>query len=190
MNIGAFVLVSVLEAQGKAGDQISSYRGLFRTNPALALPTAVFMISLAGFPPTAGFLAKYLAFQASVKAGHIDLVVVGVLTSLISVYYYFRVIGVMLQAPEVQAIAAEPTPAPADANVAGAEGQIEGQPEGAVAAAPVTATASQEERLPWNADAAAWTAVAGVFGLFILPTGFLNLAAESVTALRAVFGLP
>jgi NADH-quinone oxidoreductase subunit N len=96
MNIGAFVLVSVLESNGQAGDLITSYRGLFYRNPVLAGFTAVFMFSLAGFPPTAGFFAKYLAFSAAVKAGHTDLVVVGVLTSLVSIFYYLRVVVVML----------------------------------------------------------------------------------------------
>ncbi len=67
MNIGAFILVSVLESRGEVGDEISTYRGLFERNPSLAGGTAVFMFSLAGFPPTAGFFAKYLAFSAAVR---------------------------------------------------------------------------------------------------------------------------
>lgn len=161
MNIGAFVLVSVLESQGLAGDEISTYRGLFYRNPALALATAVFMFSLAGFPPTAGFFAKYLAFEAAVKAGHVDLVVIGVITSLISVFYYLRVVAVMFLQRET---APEPLP--------GAE------------------EVPAQEQTPPAADLAAWTAVAGTIGLGIIPMGFLNLATESVTAIRAIFGLP
>jgi NADH-quinone oxidoreductase subunit N len=162
MNIGAFVLVSVLESQGAAGDEIASYRGLFYRNPALALATAVFMFSLAGFPPTAGFFAKYLAFQAAVKAGHNDLVVIGVLTSLISVFYYLRVVAVMFLQRE----------------------------RAAVPVSEASEAVPTEEQIPPAADLAAWTAVAGTIGLGIIPMGFLNLATESVTAVRAIFGLP
>ena len=100
MNIGAFIIVSVLESQGETGDEIASYRGLWQRNPELAGATAVFMFSLAGFPPTAGFFAKYLAFSAVVQAGHTELAIVGVLTSLISIFYYLRVVVVMFMQPE------------------------------------------------------------------------------------------
>lgn len=116
MNIGAFILVSVLESRGEAGDEISSYRGLWHRSPVLAGATAVFMFSLAGFPPTAGFLAKYLAFLAAVKAGHTELVIIGVLTSLVSIFYYLRVVVVMFMQPEE---VREPQPTiPAAADVA------------------------------------------------------------------------
>src|SRR5579875_3088494 len=95
MNVGAFILVSVLESRGEVGDEIASYRGLWYRNPWLAGATAVFMFSLAGFPPTAGFFAKYLAFVAIVRAGHTELAVIGVLTSVISIFYYLRVVWVM-----------------------------------------------------------------------------------------------
>jgi NADH-quinone oxidoreductase subunit N len=100
MNIGAFIIVSVLESQGEAGDEIATYRGLWQRNPELAGATAVFMFALAGFPPTAGFFAKYLAFSAAVQAGHTELAIVGVLTSLISIFYYLRVVVVMFMQPE------------------------------------------------------------------------------------------
>src|SRR5579884_1350794 len=153
MNIGAFVVVAVMESQeGPVGDEIASYRGLFYRNPSLAGATAVFMFSLAGFPLTAGFVAKYLAFSAAVQAHHTDLAIIGVLTSLISIYYYLRVVYVMLRRPEVPGVQSPPTPA--------------------------------------AADLAAWIAVAGTIGLGIIPTGFLNLATQSVTAIRYIFGLP
>lgn len=128
MNIGAFILVSVLESRGEAGDEIAGYRGLWYRNPALAGATAVFMFSLAGFPPTAGFFAKYLAFLAIVQAGHTELAVIGVLTSVISIYYYLRVVALMFMQPETVAEpGAEPViPAAADmalwASVAGTIG--------------------------------------------------------------------
>ena len=100
MNIGAFILVSVLESDGQVGDDIASYRGLFTRSPTLALGTAVFMFSLAGFPPTGGFFAKYLAFAAAVRSGHTELAIIGVLTSLVSIFYYLRIVAYMFLWPE------------------------------------------------------------------------------------------
>jgi NADH-quinone oxidoreductase subunit N len=114
MNIGAFILVSVLESRGEAGDEIATYRGLWYRNAPLAVGTAVFMFSLAGFPPTAGFFAKYLAFLAIVQAGHTELAVVGVITSLISIYYYMRVVVVMFMQGEPVAEREGPIAAAAD----------------------------------------------------------------------------
>lgn len=99
MNIGAFFVVLVLESRGEAGDEIASYRGLLGRSPWLAMSTAVFMFSLAGFPPTAGFFAKYYAFAAAVQAGHTELAVVGVLTSVVSLGYYLRVVALMFMQP-------------------------------------------------------------------------------------------
>ncbi|GAC1508912.1 MAG: NADH-quinone oxidoreductase subunit N [Chloroflexota bacterium] len=100
MNIGAFVLIRVLESRGEAGDEIATYRGLYYRNPSLAWFTAIFMFSLAGFPPFAGFIAKYFVFQAVVQANHTELAVAGVVTSLVSIYYYLRVVVYMFAKPE------------------------------------------------------------------------------------------
>ncbi len=151
MNIGAFIIVSVLESRGETGDVIADYRGLWYRNPLLAGATAVFMFSLAGFPPTAGFFAKYLAFAAAVQAGHTELAIIGVLTSLISIFYYLRVVVVMFMQPEQ---------------------------------AP-----KESETVPDLVDVAIAATVAGTIGLGIIPTGFFNLASQSVSALRAVFHL-
>ncbi|SRR5579884_74510 len=99
MNIGAFALVLVLESRGEAGDEIATYRGLFARSPLLAVATGVFMFSLAGFPPTAGFFAKYYAFAAAVQAGHTELAIIGVITSVISLGYYLRVVVLMFMQP-------------------------------------------------------------------------------------------
>jgi NADH-quinone oxidoreductase subunit N len=109
MNIGAFIVVAVLESRGQAGDDISSYRGLWYRNPWLAGGTAVFMFSLAGFPPTAGFFAKYLVFTAAVRANHTELAIVGVLASLISIVYYLRVVVLMFMQPEPEGAVADKT---------------------------------------------------------------------------------
>ncbi len=176
MNIGAFVFVAYLETTGRAGDEIASYRGIFYRNPALALPMAIFMFSLAGFPPTAGFFAKYVAFQAAVQAGHVDLVVVGVITSLVSVVYYLRVVAVMFLQPAEEAAPVE-QPVPPE------------QPP-AVEQVPASAEPVTRPQLPWNIDVGIWTAALGSIVLGIIPTGLLTYASESVTAVRALFGLP
>jgi len=126
MNIGAFILVSVLESRGEAGDEIATYRGLWYRNPALAAATAVFMFSLAGFPPTAGFFAKYLVFLSAVQSGHTELAIIGVIASLISMAYYLRVVAVMFMQAEGEARPDAPIPGAADiamaATVAGSIG--------------------------------------------------------------------
>jgi NADH-quinone oxidoreductase subunit N len=181
MNIGAFVFVAYLETLGQAGDEISSYRGIFYRNPALALPMAIFMFSLAGFPPTAGFFAKYVAFQAAIQAGHVDLVVIGVITSLVSVFYYLRVIAVMFLQPVEEAAPAQQTEEPVAVETAASE---------TVGAEPASAQPAARPQLPWNIDVSVWTAALGSIVLGILPTGLLAYATESVTAVRALFGLP
>jgi NADH-quinone oxidoreductase subunit N len=118
MNIGAFILVTVLESRGMVGDDIESYRGLYARNPSLAVGTAVFMFSLAGFPPTAGFFAKYLAFIAAVHAGHTELAIIGVLTSLVSIFYYLRVVYLMFFLREPVAAEAESAVIPPTADIA------------------------------------------------------------------------
>ncbi|HZT96676.1 MAG TPA: NADH-quinone oxidoreductase subunit N [Chloroflexota bacterium] len=110
MNVGAFVVVLVLESRGEVGDEIRTYSGLFSRSPLLASATAIFMFSLAGFPPTAGFFAKYYAFAAAVQAGHTELAIIGVLTSVVSLVYYLRVVVVMFMQP---AEAGEPSVRPA-----------------------------------------------------------------------------
>jgi NADH-quinone oxidoreductase subunit N len=120
MNIGAFIIVTVLESNGQVGDEIATYRGLWRRNPALAGFTAVFMFSLAGFPPSAGFFAKYLAFVAIVQAGHTELAIIGVLTSLVSIFYYLRVVVIMFMQPEGAEAREAPIPGMADVAMAAA----------------------------------------------------------------------
>ena len=94
MNVGAFAVVEALERQGE-GLEISDYAGLAARAPALAAAMALFMFSLAGFPPTAGFFAKFYVFNSAVQAGYTWLAVVGVLNSLVGVVYYVGVVVVM-----------------------------------------------------------------------------------------------
>jgi NADH-quinone oxidoreductase subunit N len=95
MNIGAFGIVSWVEQQEDKGLTFDDYAGLSARQPALAALMSIFMFSLAGIPPFAGFFGKYYVFLAAVKADLTWLAIVGVLTSLVSVYYYLRLVVVM-----------------------------------------------------------------------------------------------
>lgn len=107
MTTGAFAVVIALERSGQEADRIEDYAGLAARAPLLAVANAVFMVSLAGLPPTGGFIAKLGIFAAAVDAGPggVALALIGVLTSVISVYYYLRVPYLMFSggpAPSVQ----------------------------------------------------------------------------------------
>lgn len=112
MNIGAFAVVILVSRQGEEGLDVRDYAGLASRNPALALAMTVFMLSLAGFPPTAGFLGKFYVFGAAVKAGYVSLAVIGVLNSLVSVYFYLGVVVTMYMknpAEDAQPVAVGPS---------------------------------------------------------------------------------
>lgn len=89
MNIGAFAIVILVARQGDKYENIDDFAGLGARHPALAAVMSLFLLSLAGFPPTAGFFGKFYLFSAAVTADMVPLVVIAVLNSLISVFYYF-----------------------------------------------------------------------------------------------------
>ncbi len=95
MNIGTFAVLVAMRRQGRALERIEDLAGLGRTDPGMALWMAVFMFSMAGIPPLAGFFGKLYVFLAAVQGGYWVLAVVGVLTSVVSAYYYLRVVKVM-----------------------------------------------------------------------------------------------
>jgi NADH-quinone oxidoreductase subunit N len=95
MNIGAFAIVILLRTDGFRGDQISDFEGMARTHPLPAALMLVFMFSLTGIPPTAGFMGKFYLFSAAVDAGYTWLVIVAVMFSAISAYYYLRIVMYM-----------------------------------------------------------------------------------------------
>jgi NADH-quinone oxidoreductase subunit N len=102
-NIGAFGVVALVGRKGEANVMIDDYRGLAKVHPLLALVMSIFIFSLAGIPPTAGFMGKFTIFSAAINSGYIWLVIVGVLTSAASVFYYFRVIMKMyMELPETE----------------------------------------------------------------------------------------
>ncbi len=98
-NLGAFA--AVLAAGSAGGERLSirEYAGLGRERPVVAALLGVFLLSLAGVPPTAGFWAKLFVFRAAVGDGYLLLALVGVLTSAVAAYYYIRVIALMYMSP-------------------------------------------------------------------------------------------
>jgi NADH-quinone oxidoreductase subunit N len=95
MNLGAFAVIIAVARQGEESPTLSSYAGLGYRHPALAFSMAVFMFSLAGLPPTGGFMGKFYIFTAAVESGYVGLTVIAVLFSLVSVFFYLRVVVVM-----------------------------------------------------------------------------------------------
>ena len=95
MTIGAFGMVILLQHGTVRGDQIDDFTGLAQKSPLAAAIMLVFLLSLTGIPPTAGFVGKFYLFGAAVEAGYIWLVLIAVVNSAISLFYYMRVVMVM-----------------------------------------------------------------------------------------------
>jgi NADH-quinone oxidoreductase subunit N len=94
-NFGAWGVVIALEKSAGKGLEIADYAGLARKHPALAAAMTIFMLSLIGLPPTVGLVGKFYLFRAVMAGGFTGLAIIGVLTSLISAYYYLRVVVIM-----------------------------------------------------------------------------------------------
>jgi NADH-quinone oxidoreductase subunit N len=110
-NLAAFGVIALLGSRERANDDLRDYSGLWYTHPRLAALMTVSLLSLGGLPPTAGFIGKYYIFIAAVSAGHYWLAIIGVLTSVVSVFFYLRVV--------VNMYMAEPSGAPLPARVTG-----------------------------------------------------------------------
>jgi NADH-quinone oxidoreductase subunit N len=112
MNIGAFGVLALLGKKEGEYDHISDFSGLGAKYPAMGIAMAVFMFSLAGIPPTGGFMGKFYIFTEALRSGYIWLVIFAALNSVVSIYYYLRVILVMyFQAPEHPITMPAPSPA-------------------------------------------------------------------------------
>jgi NADH-quinone oxidoreductase subunit N len=94
-NLGAFGVIALLDSADAPNDKVRDYAGLGHEHPVLAGLMTVFLLSLGGFPPTVGFIAKWYVFSAAIKAGYTWLAILGVLTSVISVFFYLRVVVMM-----------------------------------------------------------------------------------------------
>jgi len=94
-NLAAFALMALLGSEERPLDDVKDYTGLWYSRPVAASLMAVFLLSLGGFPPMAGFVAKWYVFAAAIESGQTLLAIVGVLTSVVSVYFYLRVVVAM-----------------------------------------------------------------------------------------------
>jgi len=98
---GAFGAILLLERNGREAVQLADYGGLATRHPVLAVALSIFLLSLIGIPPTAGFVGKFYLFGAAVKSGYVWLAVIGVLNSAVAAYYYLRLIVFMyMREPE------------------------------------------------------------------------------------------
>ena len=95
MNVGTFAVILAMRRQGRMVEGIGDLAGLGRTHPGLAAALAIFMFSMAGIPPLAGFFGKFYVFIAAIEAELYQLAVIGLLASVISAFYYLRIVKVM-----------------------------------------------------------------------------------------------
>ncbi len=95
MNMGAFAIVTVIARKGDQRNNVDDYNGIGFSSPVLAFSLSIFLLSLLGMPLTAGFMGKIMVFTAAVNQGYVWLVVIGVLNTAVSAYYYLRLIVVM-----------------------------------------------------------------------------------------------
>lgn len=95
MNIGAFLVLATLNRDELSGEDIDDLRGLMKKNPGHAIWMLIFLLSLAGIPPTAGFIGKYFIFLALIEAGRYVLAVIATLYVAVAIYYYFRLVKSM-----------------------------------------------------------------------------------------------
>jgi NADH-quinone oxidoreductase subunit N len=102
-NLGALGIVALLGTAEHPHDQLRDFAGLWKSRPGLAGLLTVFLLSLGGFPPMAGFIGKWYIFAAAVQEGHYWLAIIGVLTSVISVFFYLRIVVMMYMTEEAGA---------------------------------------------------------------------------------------
>jgi NADH-quinone oxidoreductase subunit N len=106
MNLGAFAVIVLLEHKGQRGDELRDYAGIGFRYPLIGALLSLFMISLSGIPPTAGFVGKLYLFGAAVQSGHVLLAIIGVLNSAVSVFYYLRLMVLMYMREEQETLPA------------------------------------------------------------------------------------
>jgi NADH-quinone oxidoreductase subunit N len=111
MQLGAFAVIVFLRRKDVIGDELKDFSGLNTRHPLAAFAMLLFMLSLGGIPPTAGFMGKFWLFSAAIEAGYVWLAVIGVLNSAISLYYYVRIVVFMYVKKET--IGSEPVASPA-----------------------------------------------------------------------------
>jgi NADH-quinone oxidoreductase subunit N len=103
-NLGALGIVALLGSAEHPHDELRDFAGLWRARPALAGLMTVFLLSLGGFPPLAGFVGKWYIFSAAVQEGHYALAIIGVLSSVVSVFFYLRIVVMMYMTEGVETV--------------------------------------------------------------------------------------
>jgi len=105
-NLVAFGVVALVGTRQRANDELRDFAGLWQSHPVLAGLMTVSLLSLGGLPPTVGFIGKWYVFSAAVSAGYYGLAIIGVLTSVVSVFFYLRLVVMMYMTERT-----EPSPA-------------------------------------------------------------------------------
>jgi NADH-quinone oxidoreductase subunit N len=95
MNVGTFACILSMRRAGHMVESIDDLKGLSRSNPLMAAALAIFMFSMAGIPPLAGFFGKFFVFVAAIEQGLITLAVIGVVSSVVGAFYYMRIVKFM-----------------------------------------------------------------------------------------------
>ncbi|MBI5639865.1 MAG: NADH-quinone oxidoreductase subunit N [Nitrospirae bacterium] len=111
MNMGAFAVIIMLRSEGFRGDNINDYEGLAKTHPVPAVLMTIFMFSLTGIPTTVGFMGKFYVFMSAVEAGYMWVVIIAVIFSAISAYFYLRIIMYMWMREPKEAVELTTSPA-------------------------------------------------------------------------------
>jgi len=111
MQLGAFMVIVLMLREDVVGDELKDFSGLYSRHPFAAFAMLLFMLSLGGIPPTAGFMGKFWLFGAAIDAGYVWLAVIGVLNSAVSLYYYIRLVVFMYLKPAGGGSAPTTTPA-------------------------------------------------------------------------------
>jgi NADH-quinone oxidoreductase subunit N len=102
MNLGAFLVVVSLRRKNIIGEDLDDIAGLMHKSPGHAVLMLIFLLSLAGIPPTAGFLGKYYIFLALIQTGHYALAVIATLYVAVAIYYYFKIVRSMFTREETE----------------------------------------------------------------------------------------
>ena len=118
MQLGAFTVLALMRRHDVVGDELKDLNGLFFRQPFAAVAMLLFMLSLGGIPPTAGFMGKFWLFGAAIESGYVWLAVIGVLNSAVSLYYYIRIVVYMMLKNEPSGSEPHQSPALAVAMVA------------------------------------------------------------------------
>jgi NADH-quinone oxidoreductase subunit N len=118
MQLGAFAVIVLLHRKDIVGEDLKDFSGLHFRSPFAAFAMLIFMLSLGGIPPTAGFMGKFWLFGAAIQSGYVWLAVIGVLNSALSLYYYIRIVVFMYVKKETTG--SEPVMSPALALTLGA----------------------------------------------------------------------